>query len=133
MTRRSVYSGTPWEPLVGYCRAKRVGSLIFVSGTTAVDERGEVVGAEDVYAQAHYALTKIERALAELGATRADVVRTRTFLIDIDRFDDFARAHREFFAEVAPAASCVEVARLVAPGLLIEIEVDAVTDSNSSS
>jgi enamine deaminase RidA (YjgF/YER057c/UK114 family) len=126
MIRRSVFSGAPWEQLVGYCRAKRVGSLIFVSGTTAVDERGDLVGPGDLYTQTRYALSKIERALVALGAGLADVVRTRTFLTDIDRFDEFARAHRECFAEISPAASCVEVSRLVAPELLVEIEVDAV-------
>lgn len=129
MTRRSVYSGTPWEPQVGYCRAKRVGSLVFVSGTTAVDERGAVVGSGDLYAQTRYALQKVERALSALGATLADVVRTRTFVTDIGRFEEFARAHQEFFAGIDPTATCVEVSRLVSPELLVEIEVDAVLES----
>lgn len=133
MTRRSVYSGTPWEPRVAYCRAKRVGLLVFVSGTTAVDEHGSVVGSGDLYAQTRYALLKIERALSELGATRAHVVRTRTFVTDIGRFEEFARAHREFFDGIDPTATCVEVSRLVTPELLVEIEVDAVLDSAPES
>jgi enamine deaminase RidA (YjgF/YER057c/UK114 family) len=132
MDRRSVYSGTPWEPRVAYCRAKRVGALVFVSGTVAVDERGDVVGAGDVYAQASFALRRIERALGELGAGLGDVVRTRTFLTDIARFEEFARAHREAFAGVDPAASCVEVSRLVGPEYLVEIEVDAVVGGGST-
>jgi enamine deaminase RidA (YjgF/YER057c/UK114 family) len=101
---------------------------VLVSGTTAVDEHGRVVGPGDLHAQARYALQKIERALAELGARLADVVRTRTFLTDIDRFDEFARAHHEFFAGIDPVATCVEVSRLVAPELLVEIEVDALLE-----
>lgn len=128
MTRRSVYSGTPWEPRVAYSRAKRVGALVFVAGTVAVDERGEPVGPGNVYEQTRYAIRKIERALRELGAELRDVVRTRTFLTDINGFEEFARAHREAFEGIDPAATCVEVRRLVAPDLLVEIEVDAVLD-----
>jgi enamine deaminase RidA (YjgF/YER057c/UK114 family) len=130
MNRRSVYSGTPWEPKVAYCRAKRAGNTIVVSGTVAVDETGRVVGAGDVYAQASYAIRKIERALRELGATLQDVVRTRTFLTDISRFEEFARAHKDAFQGIDPAATCVEVTRLVAPELLVEIEVDAIAADN---
>ena len=128
MSRQNVYTGTPWEPKVAYCRAKRVGNLVFVSGTVAVDEKGSVVGAGDMYEQARYALAKIRKALVELGADFAHVVRTRTFVTDIAQFDGFARAHREAFAGVDPVATCVEVARLVSPDLLVEIEVDAVID-----
>jgi enamine deaminase RidA (YjgF/YER057c/UK114 family) len=126
MTRQNVYTGTPWEPKVAYCRAKRVGNTIVVSGTVAADENGKTVGAGDVYAQAIYAIRKIERALNELGSGLQDVVRTRTFLTDISRFDEFARAHREAFAGIDPAATCVEITRLVSPDLLVEIEVDAI-------
>lgn len=126
MNRKSVYTGTPWEPKVAYCRAKRVGNDIVVSGTVAVDEDGRTVGPGDVYTQASYAIRKIERALRELGATLRDVVRTRTFLTDISRFEDFARAHREAFEGIDPAATCVEVPRLVAPDLVVEIEADAI-------
>ncbi|HXC51094.1 MAG TPA: RidA family protein [Candidatus Limnocylindrales bacterium] len=124
--RRSVYSGTRWEPLVAYCRAKRVGSFIAVSGTVAADEHGNAVAPGDVHAQTLYALAKIERALAELGAGMSDVVRTRCFLTDLSRFDEFARAHREVFSGIDPAATAVEVSRLVAPEYVVEIEVDAI-------
>jgi enamine deaminase RidA (YjgF/YER057c/UK114 family) len=127
--RRSVYSGAPWEPRVAYCRAKRVGPWIAVSGTAAVDDAGRSVAPGDVYEQSRFILRKIERALGELGASLRDVVRTRTFLVDMNRFDDFARAHREAFAGIDPAATCVEVTRLVSPELVVEIEVDAITSS----
>lgn len=126
MDRPSVYTGTPWEARVAYCRAKRIGNLIVVSGTVAVDAHGATVGAGSVYEQACYAIDKIRRALEELGSGLPDVVRTRTFVTDIGRFDEFARAHREAFAGIDPVATCVEVARLVGPELLVEIEVDAV-------
>jgi enamine deaminase RidA (YjgF/YER057c/UK114 family) len=126
VVRKSVYSGTPWEPKVAYCRAKRVGDTIVVSGTVAADEHGKTVAPNDVYAQTAYAIRKIERALKELGSGLQDVVRTRTFLTDISRFEDFARAHREAFSGIDPVATCLEVARLVAPDLLVEVEVDAI-------
>jgi enamine deaminase RidA (YjgF/YER057c/UK114 family) len=124
--RKNVYSGTAWEPKVAYCRAKRVGNVIAVSGTVAVDEEGKVVGPGDLYVQTAFALKKIEKALRALDASLKDVVRTRTYVTDISRFDDFARAHREAFQGVDPAATCVEVARLVSPELVVEIEVDAI-------
>ncbi|HYP90672.1 MAG TPA: RidA family protein [Polyangiaceae bacterium] len=126
MTTRNVYSGSPWEKQVAYCRAKRVGDQVFVAGTVAVDAEGRAVGVGDVYAQASYALEKIARALEELGASLSDVVRTRTFLTDIGQFESFARAHREAFEGVDPVATCVQVARLVSPEFSVEIEVDAV-------
>jgi len=132
MRSRNVYSGTPWETNVAYCRAKRVGDSVLVSGTVAVDAEGRAVAPGDVYEQTRYALKKIERALSELGATLRDVVRTRTFLVDIERFEEFGRAHREAFEGVDPAATCVEVSRLVAPELVVEIEVDAIVGAGSS-
>lgn len=102
------------------------GDMIMVSGTAAVDEQGQTVGAGDVYVQATYIIGKIDRALRELGAGLRDVVRTRTFLVDIRRFEEFARAHREAFRGIDPAAACVEMTQLVAPDLLVEIEVDAI-------
>lgn len=108
-----------------------MGDFVFVSGTTAVDEQGSVVGRGDLYAQTRYALEKIERALVALGATLKDVVRTRSFVTDITRFDEFARAHREFFANIDPVATCIEVARLVDRELLVEIEVDALLEPSS--
>ena len=125
MIRKNVYTGTPWEQSVAYCRAKRVGAQIFVSGTVAVDETGNVVGAGDLYVQTSYAIKKIDNALRELGAGLRHVVRTRTFVTEIAQFEQFARAHREAFAGIDPVATCVEVQRLVAPELLIEMEVDA--------
>lgn len=122
---KTIYSGAIWEKQVSYCRAKKVGNLIFVSGTTASNENGEAVG-DDVYLQSKYIFEKIERALKECGAGLKDVVRTRTFITDISKFDLFAKAHHEFFEGIDPTATCVEVARLVNGRLLIEIEVDAV-------
>lgn len=129
MIQRNVYTVTAWERRVAYCRAKRVGALVFVSGTVAVDETGSVVGAGDLYVQTSYAIRKIEKALRELGAELRHVVRTRTFVTDIGGFEQFARAHREAFEGIDPVATCVEVQRLVAPELLVEIEVDAVLES----
>jgi len=124
--RRNVYSGSPWEEKVAYCRAKRVGDFVAVSGTVAVGEDGTTVAPGDVYAQALCALRIIEKGLGEVGAEMRHVVRTRTFLTDIGRFEDFARAHREVFAGIDPAATAVEVSRLVAPDFLVEIEADAI-------
>ena len=124
--RRSVYSGSPWEEKVAYCRAKRVGNFIAVSGTVAVGEDGRAVAPGDVYTQALHALRTIEKALAGLGAEMRHVVRTRTFLTDLSRFEDFARAHREVFSGIDPAATAVEVSALVAPDFVVEIEADAI-------
>jgi enamine deaminase RidA (YjgF/YER057c/UK114 family) len=125
--RQNVYTGTTWEAQVAYCRAKRIGNTVVVSGTVAVDERGQVVGA-DMYTQARYALSKIERALRECGASLEHVVRTRMFVTDLDQFEGVARAHREAFAGIDPVTTCVEVSRLVSPELLVEIEADAILD-----
>lgn len=123
--RLNVYSGAPWEGAVAYCRATRVGPWVLVAGTTAVDDAGAPVAAGDVAGQTAFILAKIDRALAACGATLADVVRTRAFVTDIARFDEFAAAHREAFAGIDPVATCVEVQRLVDPALVVEIEVDA--------
>ena len=128
MTRKSVYTGSAWEPKVAYCRAKRVGNTIAVSGTVAVDEKGAVVGPGDAYAQTVYAFKKIDKALRELGATLRDVVRTRAYMTDIGRFEDFARGHREMFEGIDPVTTCVEVSKLVSPEFVIEVEVDAIVD-----
>jgi enamine deaminase RidA (YjgF/YER057c/UK114 family) len=133
MLSRNVYSGSPWEAQVAYCRAKRVGDSVFVSGTVAVDPDGKPVAPGAVYEQARYALQKIERALIELGASLRDVVRTRTFLVNIDDFEHFARAHREAFQGIDPVATCVQVARLVSPEYVVEIEVDALVGAGSSA
>jgi enamine deaminase RidA (YjgF/YER057c/UK114 family) len=133
MLTRNVYSGSPWEAKVAYCRAKRVGDSVFVSGTVAVDPDGKPVAPGAPYEQARYALQKIERALLELGASLRDVVRTRTFLVNIDDFEHFARAHHEAFEGVDPVATCVQVARLVAPEYVVEIEVDALVGAGASA
>jgi enamine deaminase RidA (YjgF/YER057c/UK114 family) len=121
-----VYSGTPWEPQVAYCRAKRMGNFIAVAGTTAVDAEGRIVSPGDAAAQATFIFEKIRRALAELGASMDSVIRTRMFVTDLGAFDGIARAHKAAFEGIDPVASCVEVSALVDPALVIEIEVDAV-------
>ena len=121
-----ISSGTTWEKKFGYSRAVRVGNLIFVAGTTAVDENGTVFGPGDPGAQARFIFQKIGRALTEAGASLADVVRVRTFVTDISRWEDVARVQGEMFSEIRPAATLVEVSALVKPELLVEIEVDAV-------
>lgn len=123
--KQRAYSGSRWEEQAAYSRAVRWGSFIAVSGTTAVDENGEVVGGDCLYAQAIFVFAKIQRALDELGADLTNVVRTRTFLTDMAQFEGFARAHRETFRGIDPAATCVEVSRLVDDRLLVEVEVDA--------
>ncbi|HWB08037.1 MAG TPA: RidA family protein [Pirellulales bacterium] len=126
MERRTVSTGTPWEKSVGYSRAVRVGPHVFVSGTTASNSDGTTVAPGDAYEQAAFILRKIEAALAGVGARLADVVRTRMFVTDIDRWAEIGRAHGEFFRGIDPAATMVEVRRLVNPDHLVEIEVDAV-------
>ena len=124
--RQNITSGAPWEPIVGYSRAVRVGPHVQVAGTTAVDAEGKVVGEGDPYAQTVQILKIVEAALAQAGATLADVVRTRVFTTDISRWQEIGRAHGEFFRDVRPAATMVEVSRLIAPEILVEIEVDAI-------
>jgi enamine deaminase RidA (YjgF/YER057c/UK114 family) len=123
--RQRVSTGTKWEPLIGYSRAVRVGDRIYVTGTTATDERGEIVGVGDAYAQAAQAIKNIERSLARLGAGLEHVVRTRMFVTDISRWEEYGRAHGEFFRDVMPATSMIEISRLIDERMLIEIEADA--------
>jgi enamine deaminase RidA (YjgF/YER057c/UK114 family) len=123
--RQNISSGSPYEPVFGYSRAVRAGNQVFVSGTVAWGDDGRVTGQGDVYAQTKQALRNIEKALVEAGATMADVVRTRTFVTDVARFEEVAKAHGEVFGEIRPAATLVEVKALVDKEMLVEIEADA--------
>ena len=125
MERMQVGSGAPWEATVGYSRAVRVGQQVFVAGTTATDATGAVVGAT-AYEQAQQALRNIESALERCGAQMADVVRTRMYVVNIDDWEEIGRAHGEVFGAIRPAATMVEVKRLIDPAMLVEIEVDAI-------
>jgi isochorismate pyruvate lyase len=120
------FTGAPWEAKVGYCRALRAGDRIFVTGTAPVTDDGEVFAPGDARAQADRCLKIIERALADLGADRTSIVRTRLFVTDISRWAEYGDAHREFFEGHPPATTMVEVKALIAPGMLVEIEADAV-------
>jgi enamine deaminase RidA (YjgF/YER057c/UK114 family) len=127
--RLNISSGAKWEDVVGYSRAVRIGNVIEVAGTTAVDENGLVVGLNDPYAQTKFVLSKIEKALLAAGATLKDVVRTRMFVTHIAQWEEIGRAHGEYFGDIKPASTMIEVRSLISPELLVEIEVTAIVST----
>lgn len=129
VARKCVSAGPPWEDIVGYSRAVKIGNRIVVSGTTSVDDKGNIVGKGDAYTQMVFAIKKIQAALNELDASLDDVIRTRIYVTDITRWKEIARAHHEFFGAVKPASTMVQVARLIEPDVLVEVEVEAAKES----
>jgi len=128
-TRQNISTGSKWEPIIGYSRAVKIGNTIHVSGTTASNSEGELVGIDDSYAQTKQIILNIEAALKQAGASLNDVVRTRIYCLNIDDWEEIGRAHGEYFSEIRPTTAMVEVSRLISPEILVEIEAEAIVQS----
>lgn len=130
MNRENYSSGTKWESIVGYSRAVKINNIIYISGTTATNEQGEIVGVNDPYEQTVQVIKNIENALKHFNASLSDVVRTRMFVKNIDQWEEIGRAHGEFFKDIKPVTSMIEISRLINPEILVEIEAEAVFNEN---